>query len=992
MFGVGDNDGLPYYVMQFIQGLGLDEVMEEVKRLQAISGATVPPSAMSARPPRKDVSAAAMARSLVTGTFEPPSNAMAETLTQAPAANAALCASGDLSREEESTSNLSIGPSGSISLPGHSSLTGRKLTYWQSVAQIGLQVAEGLDYAHKQGVLHRDIKPSNLLLDLHGVVWVTDFGLAKASDQEDLTHTGDVLGTLRYMPPEAFEGRNDERSDLYSLGLTLYELLALRPAYDERRKELLVKHVTSTDPPRLRTLNKAIPRDVETIVHKAIEKDPSHRYKSAADLAADLRRFLADQTILARRVGPGERFVRWCKRNPTVAGLTATVFVLVSAVAIVSSILAVRIERKANEAKTAATLASQEALRARVAGEGEARERQRTQSLLGEQFVNRGMRLQQDGDISGAALCYAEALRLDQDDANRAEAHRVRLTAALRESPKPRQVWFHDSPIQTAAMSPDGKIVAIGLADGSVHLWDVATGKAAREPFKLRRAVNQLVFAAGGRRLWGQAIPPQGFAGNSAPGKDDDMATADVRLWDIGAGADVLRLDKKVKLLPELDERETPWLVVFSGPHEAQVRDRNTGAPVGPGLKWPDQHETFGVVTSSHVNRLARIWSVEQPRIAGPGGFADPRSFGRDGSSGRHYFVQLWDVLTGRPVGQAVPTTDFPSRTFAGPHGKWLLVGTPEGGLSFYDAATGAAGPNYPPPSRLVAREFFLSDDRRHEAVIFRTPSTNRGGFVNSREQTRTIQVFDCVAARPVGQPFTLPTQSVYEGDAQLFAVNRGCSRLTIVGQSGRPWLVDVAGKPVGHQPELAGGIRASQFSPDGQHLLTLGGDDTARVWDAQSGQPMTPIWHHPSQVRAAWFSSDGSHVLTVTGNGAWLWPLERDVIAPVGTVPQQSWSVSSRALSPDGRLIAEVTHVAHPPVLRGQAKTTSSSTMATLREVSTGRIVAGPIAISSNNFQPFGGWHCRLRQDGHAVLFWSSFPGLSPKAKGNPAQHHGAL
>ena len=128
--------------------------------------------------------------------------------------------------------------SSSISLPGASrdsrSKRSRSATYWQSVAQIGFQVADALDYAHKQGILHRDIKPSNLLLDSRGTVWVTDFGLAKADDQQNLTHTGDILGTLRYMPPEAFEGKYDARGDVYSLGLTLYELLAFRPAFDQK--------------------------------------------------------------------------------------------------------------------------------------------------------------------------------------------------------------------------------------------------------------------------------------------------------------------------------------------------------------------------------------------------------------------------------------------------------------------------------------------------------------------------------------------------------------------------------------------------------------------------------------------------------------------------------------------------------------------------------------------------------------------------------------
>src|SRR5262249_20404323 len=118
--------------------------------------------------------------------------------------------------------------SSSTMLTGVAGRTGkRRPSYSQSVARVGVQVAEALEPAHRQGVLHRDVKPLNLLLDEGGTVWVTDFGLAKVEDQPNLTHTGDVLGTLRYMPPEAFDGRADHRGDVYSLGLTLYELLAM---------------------------------------------------------------------------------------------------------------------------------------------------------------------------------------------------------------------------------------------------------------------------------------------------------------------------------------------------------------------------------------------------------------------------------------------------------------------------------------------------------------------------------------------------------------------------------------------------------------------------------------------------------------------------------------------------------------------------------------------------------------------------------------------
>src|SRR5262249_52294927 len=147
--------------------------------------------------------------------------------------------------------DLSALSSSSVSLLGNGRGAGgrrakaMKPTYWQGGARIGVQGADALGDAPKQGVLHPDIKPPNPVVDSRGTVWVTDFGLAKASDQPNLTHTGDILGTLRYMPPEAFEGKSGARGDVYSLGLTLYELLALRPAFGEKERGRLVHQVTT---------------------------------------------------------------------------------------------------------------------------------------------------------------------------------------------------------------------------------------------------------------------------------------------------------------------------------------------------------------------------------------------------------------------------------------------------------------------------------------------------------------------------------------------------------------------------------------------------------------------------------------------------------------------------------------------------------------------------------------------------------------------------
>ena len=175
------------------------------------------------------------------------------------------------------------------------------------MAQIGRQAAQGLAYAHARGIIHRDVKPSNLLLDSSGVVWIADFGLAKADD-DGLTATGDILGTIRYMSPERFRGEGDARSDVYALGLTLYELLTLRPGFESSDRLQMIEQIKTEEPPRPRMVDDRIPRDLETIVLKAIEKEPDKRYATADAMAEDLRRYLDDEPVLARRTTAVERY------------------------------------------------------------------------------------------------------------------------------------------------------------------------------------------------------------------------------------------------------------------------------------------------------------------------------------------------------------------------------------------------------------------------------------------------------------------------------------------------------------------------------------------------------------------------------------------------------------------------------------------------------------------------------------------------------------
>ena len=283
VYGVGEHDGTLFYAMQFIPGQGLNVVLQEVRRLRS----------------------------------SPTNGPSSETFT---AAKTPQASPDSVSVERSDPAHQH--PPSILSAHAH----GR---YYREVARLGAQAADALHYAHQQGVLHRDVKPSNLLLDPQGMLWMADFGLAKADDSDDLTGTGDIVGTLRYMAPERFRGKADARGDVYALGATLYELLTLRPAFDAADRLELIDCITRQSPPRPRALDPRIPQDLETIVLKALAPEPSGRYATAGELADDLRRFVEDRPILARRSAAWERFWRWCRRNPAAAALTGAVAALI---------------------------------------------------------------------------------------------------------------------------------------------------------------------------------------------------------------------------------------------------------------------------------------------------------------------------------------------------------------------------------------------------------------------------------------------------------------------------------------------------------------------------------------------------------------------------------------------------------------------------------------------------------------------------------------
>ncbi len=216
---------------------------------------------------------------------------------------------------------------------GTTTRSDRSRQSFRTAAQLAAQVADALEYAHDAGVVHRDVKPANLLLDAKGTVWVTDFGLAQVSADVGLTQTGDVVGTLRYMSPEQAAGRRarvDHRTDIYSLGATLYELLTLEPLFPGNDRQTLLRQILEEEPRPPRQADRSIPVELETIVLKALAKAPADRYATAGEMAADLRRFLEERPILARRPTLVDRARKWMRRHPSYVG--AAVLVLVCGV------------------------------------------------------------------------------------------------------------------------------------------------------------------------------------------------------------------------------------------------------------------------------------------------------------------------------------------------------------------------------------------------------------------------------------------------------------------------------------------------------------------------------------------------------------------------------------------------------------------------------------------------------------------------------------
>jgi tetratricopeptide (TPR) repeat protein len=313
--GCGCERGVHYFAMRFIDGQALAQLIGQQRRQAAAPGPTIPgPGSAGPRTgDRPDGPSPS-----------PPAMASAQTATGA--------------------------ASPTEPMP-------RDAGYFRRAAEWGIQAAEALEHAHQVGIVHRDVKPSNLLLDGRGNLWVADFGLARLPNDPGMTMTGDLVGTLRYMSPEqalARRGIIDHRTDVYALGATLYELLTLQPVHAGKDRQELLQQIGFEEPRPLRRLNRAIPAELETIVLKTLEKTPHDRYATAQELAEDLRRWLDDRPIQARKPSLLQRLRKWRRRHrPLVASLAVGMLALL----VVGAVLAFGYQRRLAETERRVTAA-----------------------------------------------------------------------------------------------------------------------------------------------------------------------------------------------------------------------------------------------------------------------------------------------------------------------------------------------------------------------------------------------------------------------------------------------------------------------------------------------------------------------------------------------------------------------------------------------------------------------------------------------------------
>jgi eukaryotic-like serine/threonine-protein kinase len=824
VYAVGEERGVHFYAMQFIAGQNLAAV---IRRLRVETGLEAPDLPLADDPP------------------DPQTSSVGEP-TPTPA---------------DTTPAVSATPHPSNPGPA----------WYRTVAGYGVQAAEALEHAHQWGVVHRDIKPANLLLDAGGHLWVADFGLAQIQGDLSLTATGDVVGTLRYMSPEQALGGPgvDPRADIYSLGVTLYELLTLHPAFPGQDRQELLRQIVTADPLTPRRLNRALPVELETVVLKATAKQRDERYATAQELADDLRRFLDDLPIHARRPSLFQRVRRWARRNRVLVGAAAVCLVLAALFALVQGVREYQQTRRSLEYET------------QLAGE-------RAQALVAvrdeKEETQKALKLEQQASYYQRILLAQREWQLGRP--TRADRYLDECLPELR-----RWEWHYlkqlcqsdvvrlhgpASYVSPLAFSPDGTRLA---TDGAllnpfrhvVTVWDADAGQQLFTLPGLADMAHGLAFAAEGNELivasnkevkrW-DLTQRREIAGFLLQPRDSDAVA--VRVIDDRQ----LGLRSRRGMVELWDLRAGKRLDAVAGPTTAQLNV----------VAWSPDGRRYAMVTEKDE---VRLWDLaagkEIARLRGHGGSVNNLAFSPDGqrlaSAGNDTTVRIWDAATGEPVrtfrGHAQPVR----RVLFNPDGIRLASYSHAPEIKVWDGTTGEELRSFREGVQGASTLAFSPDGARL-AVTTRGDSEVALFDVTPRSAEREVSVGNGVApvlvCSPNGERFAVSfwKSSVTVGEmasgAELFTLEHEVTfgawqvafsqdnqslAVLLVGQKSkgpearefRLVLWDLATR----QPRfsvLLPNFWATQllFTPDGKELYIGGVENGAvRVFDTATGQQL---------------------------------------------------------------------------------------------------------------------------------------------------------
>ena len=848
--------------------------------------------------------------------------------------------------------------------------------HYRRAARIALYAANGIAHAHANGVLHRDVKPSNILLDADGHVWITDFGLCKVEDTDDLTYSGDVLGTLRYLAPERLGGVSDARGDVYGLGITLYELLTRRRAYEGDDRAALAARITHESPARPRAHDPGIPADLETIVRKAIAHDPEQRYATVAALAADLSAFLDGRPISARAPSFGYLLRRAAGRHKA---LTATILiaVLLLVTSTVWYVLDLREkERRARLRQYAASIAAAEAAlrtrdtyRASVLLEEAPPEFRNWEWRHLEGRLDPGLRRFECPPERIHSVAYhptgawfAVAVGKEvwcYDDASGEVVNRIRTGArplCVRWSPQgdrlavgtkqTLEIWswpacdrLYESPPEGEFRSLDfaagGTRIVCGVVDGLLLGYDAAgQGERSRtrllsrvlavscdpSPSSGRVALGSadgrvtVIQGSDGAEVWSQRISRQGV--HSVTFLDEDRLACAVnegfvRICDARTGHEILTLPQGrytghiaadptgrrlivfgLGRLHVFDATRGTLLQTLAGgslPNRAAVHPDGRRAivtsPRGTVREWYLGEEGDPLVLTGHMSDVVTADIHPDGRFAASGGFGGT--------------TRLWDLETGELARAFLGQTLVVTQVRFSPDGRHLAAIYDDGRIVVRELRTGrtlAAWQAHAGSGRALA---YLPGGARLVSV-------GQDGLLRTWDDATGTQVGEVRMGEALADDVPGPGQIAVSHDGRWIATGDPHGRIRLFAADGLRPLRDLRG----HDEE----IRGLAFHPNDEVLASISGDQTLRLWDPSTGALTRETagqeseFVHDADLNGITFSPDGSRIVTGSFSGpVRLWAAEE--LRLLATLGQEHW-VTEVHFSPDGtRLLTPLTN-----------------------------------------------------------------------------------